>query len=435
MNKVLEEFEDKKTLILGFAREGQSTLLFLRKYFPRKTFFIADQNEYEVNDKFTKTNFGEKYLANLSDFDVVIKSPGIPNKLSEIVIAKKHDVEFTSQTKIFFELCQGTIVGVTGTKGKSTTTALIHHILQSNKHDSILLGNIGKPCLDYLDQDFGRDKIFCFELSSHQLSDLDISPHIAVLLNIFPEHLDYYIDFQDYINAKLNITKYQNSDDYLIVNDDVPEFDNIQSLTKAKCITFSSKTAKEYRSSTNLVGEHNLLNIAASVEVAKLFGISDQDIAKSLKSFEPLETRLESIGEFKNITFVEDALATIPEATIAAINSFSGQIGSLILGGSDRGQDFSKLARKIISERIHTLVFFPTTGERIWQEIEKLKPDYPIKHFFADSMDEAVRLCFENTYSGKVCLLSTASPSFSIFKDYRDKSNQFRKSIDKYSNL
>lgn len=435
MNKVLEAFVDKKILILGFAREGQSTLLFLRKYFPRKTFFIADQNEYEVKDKFTKTNFGENYLTNLSDFDVVIKSPGIPNKLSEIVIAKKHDVEFTSQTKIFFELCLGVIIGVTGTKGKSTTTALIHHILQSNKQDSILLGNIGKPCLDYVDQDFGRDKIFCFELSSHQLSDLDISPHIAVLLNVFPEHLDYYADFSDYLGAKINITRYQTADDYLIFNEETPEFGNIKTLTKAKCMSFSSKSAKHFKGKTSLVGEHNLLNTAAAVEVCKLFNISEKELLKSLKTFRPLETRLETIGEFKKITFVEDALATIPEATIAAINSFPNQIGSMILGGSDRGQDFSKLAQKIISERIQTLVFFPTTGERIWQEIEKLKPDYSIKHFFVDSMDEAVRLCFENTDSGKVCLLSTASPSFSIFKDYKDKSNQFRKSIDKYSNL
>lgn len=435
MNKILSAFKDKKILILGFAREGQSTLLFLRRYFPEKLICVADQNKYEIKDKFTKTNFGENYLNDLSGFDVVIKSPGIPNKLLEIVAAKKHGVEFTSQTKIFFQLCLGTIVGVTGTKGKSTTTALINHILQSNKQTSILLGNIGKPCLDYLDNDFGKGKIFCFELSSHQLSDMDISPHIAILLNIFPEHLDYYTDFGDYLSAKLNITKYQTTDDYLIFNEETSEFKDIPTLTKAKCITFSSKSAKQFKGSTHLVGEHNLLNIAAAVEVVKLFNIPEKEIMRSLETFKPLETRLETIGKSSEITFVEDALATIPEATIAAINSFPRQIGSLILGGSDRGQDFTNLARKIVNEKIPNLVFFPTTGERIWQEIEKLSPDYPIKHFFVDSMDEAVKLCFENTPRGKVCLLSTASPSFSIFKDYKDKSNQFRESIDKYSKL
>lgn len=437
MRKELERLKNARILILGFGREGQSTLSFLRKYFPNKEIAVVDQNKVDIKDRQVKTFFGEGYLKSIYDYDVVFKSPGVPNKIGEIKEARAKGIEITSQTKLFFDLCEGEIVGITGTKGKSTTTTLIYEILQEAGIDSVILGNMGKPCLDYFDESFGKGKIFVFEMSSHQLSDLHKSPHIAVFLNIFREHLDYYESFEDYFNAKANITKFQKESDYFIYNANQKLISELAKKTKAKCFGFS-KWWPEFekivsKKDTPLLGEHNLNNVIAAILVAKSLRIPFEKTSSAIKNFRPLEHRLDKIGTYRGVTFYDDTLATIPEATIAAINSLRRKIGTVILGGSERDQDFVELAKVILDEKIQNVVFFPTTGERIWKEIKVVarKGELP-KHFFVDSMKDAVKKCFENTEKGKICLLSSASPSFSLFKDYQDKSEQFVKEIKAY---
>ncbi len=451
MNKILSSFENKKILILGFGREGKSTLSFLRKYYPDKHFFIADRVKNIVKDDNTTVYYGDDYLESVSDFDLIIKSPGIPRKLNEL---KNIQDKITSQTKIFFELCRGKIIGVTGTKGKSTTASLIHSILENSGIETVLLGNIGKPCLDYLDDTYGLGKVFVFEMSSHQLLDLDISPHISVLLNIFREHLDYYRDFNEYLSAKMNITKYQKNHDYLIFNSGQEEFKAITDSTKANVLSFSQGDNnadcfvlneeilfKDLKGDIKkiisikeipLKGLHNLNNVMASILVAITMNISPEIISDGIKKFEPLQYRLEKIGTFKGITFYSDSLATIPEATIAAINALDGKVGTLVLGGSDRGQHFSELVRLVLDQKIDNLILFPPTGDRIWDEISNLEGKKP-NHFFVENMSEAVKLCYKKTPVGKICLLSAASPSFGIFKDYKDRGDQFRKFVELFS--
>lgn len=461
MNSSLTRLKDEKVLILGFGKEGQSTYKFLRKYFPGKKLGIADKAELSQlgpvrawlkDDSQANLHLGEKYLETLYKYQVVFKTPGIPHKLPEIKEAKKRGIEFTSQTKLFFELCRGKIIGVTGTKGKSTAATLIHKILQAEDLRSVLLGNIGKPALDYLDQD-SPNTIFVFELSSHQLSDLERSPHIAVFLNIYKEHLDYYENFNQYLDAKENITKYQSKSDYLIYNLKDQRLERIAARSKAKKLAFSfRKTAsskcfleenyivfrekgKEEKmiklKEIHLKGRHNLNNIMAAVIVGKTLGVGTKNIRQSVKDFHPLEHRLEEIGTYKGIRFINDALATIPEATIAAIEAPEGKVGTIILGGSDRGQDFGRLADVILENKIETLILFPTTGKRIWREIErKIKTGFAPKHFFVGNMKDAVELCFEKTPQGKICLLSTASPSFSLFRDYEEKAKLFKRHVD-----
>ena len=426
MNEVLEKLNDRKILILGFGREGQSTLNFLRKYFPQKKIAIADQNKIQIDDPNVEIFSGENYLSKIKNYQIIFKSPGIPNKIKEIKIAKREGIEITSQTKLFFDLCRGEIIGITGTKGKSTTTSLIFHILQTAKIPSLILGNIGQPSLDYLGDDFGKGKAFVFEMSSHQLSDLTKSPHIAVFLNIFREHLDYYESFDDYFNAKANITKYQNENDFFIYNSSFLKIAKVAEETKAKKMPFNLEMNIIDLPRTTLKGEHNVNNIYAATLVARAMGISDTIIKKAITTFQPLEHRLQKVGEFRGVSFYDDTLATIPEATIAAVKSFdNGKVGSLILGGSDRGQDFTELAKFILDVKIPCLILFPTTGERIWKEITKLEKNNLPKHFFIDNMKDAVTKAYENTKRGKICLLSSASPSFSIFKNYEDKSKQF----------
>lgn len=436
MNPEIEKLKTKKIIIIGFGREGRSTYNFLRKFFPDKPIAIADKKEINLDDPHITKHTGEDYLSPLEDYDIAFKSPGIPESIPQITKAKNNGVEITSQTCLFFALCKGTIIGVTGTKGKSTTTALIHHILIHSNLPSILIGNIGKPCLDSLDEkNFGEGKYFCFELSSYQLSHLDRSPHIAVFLNIFKEHLDYHGNLNAYFQAKSNITKHQTEKDFFLYNSDFNLLNQLARETKATTRSFSlSEKQKLYETISPqdipLAGDHNLNNFMASILVAQTLKIPTPQIASAIKTFKPLDHRLQFVAEKNNIRFINDSLATIPEATIAAMKSFNNQIGSLILGGSDRGQDFKSLAQEILNQKTSSLVLFPDTGEKIWKAIEELKPEKLPERIFTRDMQEAVNFCYKHTPQGKVCLLSTASPSFSIFKDYADRANQFKRAID-----
>ena len=221
MNKTLsqikDQLKDKNIGILGFGREGQSSFRLLKKLFPDKNIGILDQNnQIKIKGKSVNTHLGKEYLLALKQYDVVFRSPGISHHK-----IKKHlnqNTELTSQTKLFFKHCPSQIIGVTGTKGKSTTASLIYSVLKQ-KYSSFLVGNIGLPPLDCLAILKPTDKV-AFELSSHQLADLTQSPSIAILLNLFPEHLDYYQDFDQYCQAKTNIFKHQSSSDLLIYNSD-----------------------------------------------------------------------------------------------------------------------------------------------------------------------------------------------------------------------
>jgi UDP-N-acetylmuramoyl-L-alanine---L-glutamate ligase len=457
-SKTKNYLDGKKILILGLGREGLSTYKFVRKILPnagltlsdKKWFKELDPKYLEISKKDKHANFilGSNYLKTLSKYDVVIKTPGIPNKLKEIKEAMKKGVELTSQTKIFFEESNGLIIGVTGTKGKSTTASLIYHILKTSGEDAILLGNIGKPALDYLKTNKPKT-IYVFEMSSHQLSDMVQSPDIAVLLNIFPEHLDYYESFEGYFKAKKNITNFQGEKDYFIYNFDDKKVRGVSRETKAKTLSFSSTYKKDAFVSqqsifvregkninnvlkTNILklkGTHNLNNVMAAILAAKTVGVKLRDIKKGIKTFEPLPVRIEELGLYRNIVFVLDALATIPEATMAALNGYNGKVGTLICGGFDRGQNFKELAKEIVKQKVDNLVLFPTTGAKIWREVNNLKSRNKPQHFMVDNMEMAVKLAYEHTPKGKVCLLSAASSSFSVFKNYEEEAYLFRKYV------
>jgi UDP-N-acetylmuramoylalanine--D-glutamate ligase len=412
---VLNKLKDKRILIFGFGREGQDTFKFLRKLFPKKRIAIADKaTGIKKPDKDTMLHLGKNYLAALEKYDVVIKSPGIPFKILPRAVSKK----ITTQTEIFFENCPGRIIGITGTKGKSTTSSMIYRILKAGGLKAHLIGNIGKPVLASLLK-AGKKDVFVYELSSHQLYSLKKSPHIAVLLNIFPEHLDYYKSFEEYAQAKANITLWQTKNDYLIYNVQDKTVGSISKKTKARKIPIK--------------GKYYELDTAAARAAARIFRIPGKIIDKSIKTFKHLPHRLEPIGTFRGITFYNDALATIPEATISAINRLGNKVETIILGGFDRNIDFKKLAEEILRSRIKTLIFFPTTGEKIWRTIVRQnRKKRKFNRFFVNSMAEAVKLAYQYTKKGKICLLSTASASFGIFKDYKEKGDLFKKNVRKY---
>ncbi|MFH1036524.1 MAG: Mur ligase family protein [Patescibacteria group bacterium] len=421
---MLENLKNKKILILGFGREGKDSFLFLRKLFPNKTLGVADRLKIkDLRFKKTDLHLGEKYLEAIKNYDVIIKSPGIPLKIIKPSI--KRGQKITSQTEIFFDNCPGIIIGITGTKGKSTTTSMIYKILKAGGFRAHLVGNIGKPVLSHLLTSTPKD-IYVYELSSHQLRGLKKSPHIGVFLNIYSEHLDYYKNMEEYVAAKSNIALWQTKDDYLIYNSGDKKVNTIVKKSKSQKIPIR--------------GEYYGLDKNAAREVGKIFEIPPKIIEKTIKEFKYLPHRLEKVGTFKGITFYNDALATIPEATMAALKSLGRKVQTLMLGGFERNIDFSNLAKAVLRHKIKTVILFPTTGERIWKSIRQAQDKARKKHlvashiepFFTNNMKDAVKIAYQNTGKGKICLLSTASSSFSIFKDYKEKGNLFKKFVKSY---
>lgn len=436
----LEKLKDKKILVLGFAREGIDNFLFLRKIFPKKIIGIGDRKELkELNkkarkiikkDKKIRVHLGKNYLQDIQKYDIILKSPGIPWKTVSLLLRKNQKI--TSQTDIFLENCQGIVIGITGTKGKSTTSSLIYYLLSQNlkKKKVELIGNIGKPALSYLLQN-NKEKIFVYELSSHQLHHLKISPHIAVLLNIYPEHLDYYKSFREYLKAKANITLWQKKNDFLVYN---PENKTVREIAKKSKVQKIAIKPGKYKDIIKNLKIKNIpeINITAAIEVARLFNIPLKNIQKSLQSFKTLPHRLEFVGKFRQIEFYNDSLSTIPQATIFALDTLGKRVETLILGGTDRGVNFGDLAKEILKRNIKNIILFPDSGIRILEEIlkeyRKEKRKLPFI-FFTDDMKESVKICYLKTKPGKICLLSPASPSFSCFRDYKERGDLFKKYV------
>lgn len=443
------DLKNKKILILGLGREGLSTLRFLRKQFPVKIIGVADQKQLAqlakstqkiiTSDKKIRLHLGKKYQKSIEKYDTIFKSPGI--RLEVSVSPEK----ITSQANIFIEFFRDKIIGVTGTKGKSTTSSLIYKILKDAKIKVELIGNIGNPPFDYLNE-IAKTSLFVYELSSYQLEFVKQSPHISVFLNLFKEHTDYHGSFKVYHAAKSNIFKWQNENDYLIYNSDFKNELKI-STAKSKKIPFNIKVKNEgayvengyivfekekilKTSETKLKGRFNLNNILAAVAVSKLLKISNQSIALSIKSFNPLKHRLEYIGTFNQISFYNDSIATIPEATIAAIETLSPRVGTLILGGLDRSLNFSALAKKITEEKIGNIILFPQTGEIILEEVKRQETFMP-QHFFAKDMKEAVEKAYKVTPKNSICLMSPAASSYNMFKNYEDRGRQFVAEVNK----
>jgi UDP-N-acetylmuramoylalanine--D-glutamate ligase len=390
----------KKALILGYAREGKVTHEYLKKNYPNLEIGIADMSD------------GKNYLDKQNGFDIAIKTPGINKSLVKI--------PYTTATNIFLSQVQGTLtIGITGSKGKSTTTSLIYSILKETGKQVHLLGNIGYPMLEALLGKIGRDDIFVLELSSYQLDDIKFSPNIAVATNLFPEHMDFHGGVREYYGAKKNIVAHQKEGDFFVYNSGIKDFRKWE--TPAKKIPSDKKLAFKGWD-IPLLGEHNRSNLQLAYAVAKILKIPDSTIQRAVAKFKPLEHRLEFVGEFKGIRFYNDALSTAPESTIEAIKAIPN-IGTIFLGGEDRGYDFSELRKVLKKYRIKNIVLFPDSGKRI------LESQNGLNIIETRSMKEAVAFGYKYTKKGQACLLSTASPSYGVWKNYEEKGGEFKREV------
>ena len=397
----------KKILILGYGKEGQATEKFLKKFVPMSEIGIADK---KIN---------ANYLVEQKKYDLIIRSPGIPKQL----VTRP----YTTATNIFLANIDNVVIGVTGTKGKSTTVSLIYSILKRAGKKAHLIGNIGKPMLDEMLKEIGKEDIFVCEFSSYQLDDIKHSPHIAVVLDLFPEHMNYHGNVKNYYNAKKNIIAQVTADDYYIYN---PEFKELKSWAKdsiCKTVPFEQKIPIIDKD-IPLIGKHNRENIKAAVTVAHLFNIDNNTITAAIKKYKPLSHRLQMVGKFRQIIFYDDAISTTPESTILAIESLKN-IGTIFLGGEDRGYDFDKLVDVVVYYKIPNIILFPDSGEKIY---ELLKNTAGIKLLKTKGMEEAIKFAYKYTPAGKICLLSCASPSYSLWKNFEEKGNLFQFFVKKY---
>lgn len=429
----ISDFGGKNICVLGYGREGKAVVAALEKHAPGCEITIADQNEsIDINGKHWK-QVGTGWLENLDKFDAIIKSPGIPNS----VISHQSSVisKTTSSTQIFLDTIadrKATIIGVTGSKGKSTTSSLIYAIAKAAGKDALLLGNIGEPAIAHLD-DVKEGTICVMEMSSYQLSDLTVSPHIAVVTSFFPDHLDYHGGLDAYKDAKKNITRHQTADDITLFNGDSKGSAEIAKEGSGRKIPFSADECPFEISETKLIGEHNLSNISAALHVAYELEINAQTALKAVKEFNGLPHRLQSLGMHHGAEWIDDAISTTPESTIAGLRALDGCVKIIILGGQDRGYQFDELARELIAQNIDTAILFPGSGANIRTAIEKADTNKTITLHDAQSMEEAVAIAKQSAQSpqlkahSSIILLSTASPSYGMFKNFEDKGEQFQK--------
>ncbi len=400
-------------LILGYGREGKITEKYLKQKYQNIKTGISDKD------------MDKNYLEKQNNYDLVIKTPGIPK---EKVIRP-----YVTATNIFFSEIDRLnragkkiiTIGVTGSKGKSTTASLIYAILKEAGKKAQLVGNIGNPMLNSLMKPISDTEIFVLELSSYQLDDIKFSPHLSVVLNLFPEHMNYHGGIKEYYSAKKNIINFQNEQDFFVFNSKDKRLKIWSKESSAKIIPFIEKINID-KKDIPLIGEHNIENIKAAKTIAKILKISDKIIIKAIKKFKPLPHRLEFIGEFKGIKFYDDAISTTPESAIMAIKSLKN-IGTIFLGGEDRGYDFSKLEKILRKYKIKNIVLFPDSGKRI------IKDRRNFNILETRSMRDAVKFAFKHSEKDSICLLSPASPSYSLWKSFEDRGDEFKSEVKKFN--
>ena len=453
LRSIADSLRDKKILILGFGREGKSTFRLLKNLLPGQSPAIADRSEQigeseEIlrhSGKLTVSS-GEDYLSALDAYDIIFKSPGI-----KLPSGALRDISrLTSQTRVFLSHYREHVIGVTGTKGKSTTSSLIAHILNAAGIETKLAGNIGIPVFDKLEG--LRDEKVVFELSAHQLEDCADSPHVAVYLNLFPEHLDHFSGMEAYGNAKLNIAAHQGKDDYFIHGADNPclrELLKSTSLSSQKIpVSLSdhddaqyfvrSGNAIEHKAGTEqtlypsefprqLRGDHNLRNILIATAVARLFDVPGHLIAGAVATFRTLPHRMERLGVINGIEFVNDSIATIPEASMQAVKAL-GNVKTLIAGGFDRGIDYTAYADFLAVSEVRHLILLDAVGERI-DALLKAKAECNPEIYRVKDIEEAVALAFRKTPEGSVCLLSPAAASYGMFRNFEERGDHFRQCV------
>ena len=425
-------FKGKKVLIMGLGLNGGG--VGAAKFFCKQKaeVLVTDlKTEDKLKDSIDKLKgFKIKYTLGKHDevdflwADVIIKNPDVPSTSPYLEIARKNNIEIDTDVSLFFKTSKAFIIGVTGTKGKSTTASLIYHLLKAKYKRTFLAGNIGVSPLELLPEIKKGDRVV-LELSSFELEDLTQGPNIAVITNIMPDHLNRYGIMAEYINAKKNIFKYQTKKDFLVLNSDDSIVRQFADTAKAKIIYFSKKINPI---GFKLFGEHNLFNLSAAIVVAELMKVPTKTIERALKTFKGVPNRQEFIREIDGVKYFNDTTATMPDAAITAIRTFSESFPNskliLICGGQNKGLEYKELS-EVIKEKVDELIMLPGTAS---DKIKEGIAGYNNLHENS-SMQEAVQMAQQLASNGDVVILSPSAASFNLFKNEFDRGAQFVKAV------
>lgn len=458
LEELARYLEPQRIVILGFGLEGHSTYHFLRKLFPDKPLALADRNAaglqsfaQQVQDPHLVLHGGDGYLEACArmDYTLVLKSPGIPLKDVEEFFPRER---MESQAGLFLKLFRDRVIGITGTKGKSTTAHLIYRALDAQGFDAMAVGNMGKPVLDLVFDDV-PERLYVYEMSSHMLEMVSTSPRYAILLNIYQEHLDHYKSFSDYAEAKLNLLRFQKETDYTLVSPNVLEYCQGKLPGKGKSYLFDQhqpngreglfiqenrmifhRNGKTYdcgpeNLKRKLLGQHNLNNIMACLALLNILGVEDNHRAlEAIAGFEGLEHRMEYVGEFSGIHFYNDSISTIPQAAICAVEAI-GNVDTLIIGGLDRGIDYHELVDFLARGHVRNVICLPATGHRIYEQLKELPVSSSMNLLRAENMEEAVNGAFAVTRKGMSCLLSPAAASYGFYRNFEERGRVYKELV------
>nr|WP_264473570.1 UDP-N-acetylmuramoyl-L-alanine--D-glutamate ligase [Enterocloster bolteae] len=445
IEKIEPWIKGKRILLLGYGREGQSTWNVLRRLGTYEALDIADlKAPAALPEDGTVWHTGPDYQKCMDDYDVVFKSPGIVLERPE----NEYRCSILSQTEVFFQCFRDQIIGITGTKGKSTVTTLLYHLLKQAGMDALLVGNIGIPALDHMDE-VKPDTRIVFELSCHQLEYMTVSPHIGILVNIHEEHLDHYGTMEKYVEAKHHIFKNQRPDDILICNVQcLPEEGTCPSgLIRAGMdgsgkeldvvqeqdgtwVHFRGKSFCIPTDEIKLLGQHNYFDIGVAYGVCSILGMDDQVFARGLKTYEPLPHRLQYIGEREGVKYYDDSISTICDTTIQALKTLK-DTDTVLIGGMDRGIDYRELIEYLSDCQVPHIILMEATGKRIYQEIHKYYPEFKnrARLILAEHLEDGVKRARQITRPGTSCVLSPAAASYGIFRNFEERGETFSRLV------
>lgn len=444
MNKFIDFIkqyvENKSVCILGFGREGKSTYRIISQYCSPASVAIADLNPVDAAANglpdSVKLICGEDYQKFLNDFDIVFKSPGIvlENPPSELKCL------LSCETQVFFEVFRDQIIGITGTKGKSTVTSLIYHILKESGKDCRIAGNIGIPVFD-IAEGMGNETIVVCELSCHQLEYMSVSPAEAVFLNLYEEHLDHYGSIENYYNAKKNIYLHQLPGDTLVCNLAIKPCDISSNIVTISADSDSADIfvsdgivqcpdAESYHIPTNdikLLGIHNHYNIAVAWEICRKY-VTEEQFTSALCTFDPLAHRLEFVDTIRGIRWYDDSISTACATAIEALKSVPSP-GTILIGGMDRGIDYTSLVDFLKGFPVN-VICMETSGKRVFDMIQEADFGDISRIHYVPHLADAVALAADITPKGKSCVLSPAAASYGIFKNFEERGDAFKKLVN-----
>lgn len=460
-NEKLKEFNEfirfRKIAVIGL---GVSNLPLLDYLYEKKAqVSVFDEREIEeipqdiitkINTYEFKCSFGKKCLENLKGFNIIFRSPSCLPTRKELQEESDRGAIVTTEVEMLMEMCPCKIIGVTGSDGKTTTTSMINAILKKAGYNTFLGGNIGTPLFTKLPE-IKPDDIVVLELSSFQLMNMKVSPDIAVITNITPNHLNIHKDYQEYIDAKKNIFKNQDENGILILNYDNDITRNCAKEAKGKVIFFSSKEkldngfivdeeiikecedkVRKHILNTNEVilrGNHNFQNIATALAATKT--LVDTDVAvQAIKEFKPVEHRIEFIREIDGVKWYNDSASSSPTRTLSGINAFKENI-VLIAGGYDKNLDYGPLAKPVL-DKVSTLILIGQTAEKIFDAVknEADKQNRKIDIYMCDSLEQTIDIAKKTSKKGDVVLFSPASASFDMFKNFADRGEKFKNLVN-----